>query len=321
MTNAHQYPKVGVLCGGISSERGISLKSGRAVYEGLKAAKVPAQLLTIDTADEQKVLRVIEETGAQIVFIALHGRFGEDGALQAILERRGIAYTGSGSQACRLTIDKIATQRFLHQNGFRIPSNRVVSRRLRIPTDQVAVEIHRWPIVVKPAREGSSFGVSLVSDPGQLDKALTLAFEFDENVLIEDYIEGQEITVGILAGEPLPLVEIRSSHEFFDYQAKYQKGLTEYIVPATLSPEVTQKVQKDAVSIFNLLGCRDFGRLDFICDKEGQPYFLELNAIPGFTETSLLPKAAQQAGIKFPELCRRIVSLAFNRISEVPTNG
>jgi D-alanine-D-alanine ligase len=291
-----RFERVGVLMGGPSAERSVSLRSGAAVANGLRQAG--HNVLEIDVQG-----RCLElPAGLDAVFIALHGEYGEDGTVQAELRDRGVAYTGSGPEASRLAFDKILSKRVLVEHGIPTPRSEVLTRG----------QSHTLPLplVVKPARQGSSFGIHIVTDAGQWSAAFRDALSYGEQVLVETYVEGRELTVGVVGDEVLPVLEIRPSQEFYSYEAKYTKGDTEYLVPAPISAEDAAKCRDAAERTFKALGCSGMGRVDIRLTPRGEPFVLELNSIPGFTETSLLPKAARAAGIEFPALCDRILRMA-----------
>jgi len=308
-----QLGRIGVLMGGDSSERKISLKSGKAIYEALK--KKGCQVFSCEICSSQKdeILSVIKRHDVNIVFIALHGGSGENGTVQGFLEEAGIPYTGTDQQASSLAMNKVATQSLLKEQGVVVPPNKICVKGERISLANILDELKGLPLVVKPSEEGSSIGVSIVYKEEELQEAVHLAFQYGDNILIEKYIEGREMTVGILGEEALPVVEIIPKSKFFDFLAKYEKGKTDYIVPANIPQQVAEKIQKTALEINRILGCRDFSRLDFILNGRNQPFFLEVNTIPGFTSTSLLPMAALQVGYSFDELCLRIIELAVKR--------
>lgn len=292
---------IAVLMGGFSKEREVSLRSGAAVARGLRQAGYKVE--EVDITGPELAL----PENAQAAFIALHGEFGEDGAIQERLEALGVPYTGSGPTASRLAFDKILSKQALLANGIPTPGFEVLSaggcRQMRLPA------------VVKPPRQGSSFGVHRVFREAEWDAALTEALGYNGEVVVEEYIPGRELTVGIVGGQALPVVEIRAPDSNYDYRAKYTRGVTEYLAPAPL-PEATARRCGDlAVRTFEVLGGRGFGRVDFRLREDGALFVLELNTIPGFTETSLLPKAAAAAGLPFTDLCRRIIELA---LAEIP---
>ncbi len=308
-----EFGRVGVLMGGCSSEREISLKSGKAIVHALQEAGCDVSAVELNSFDDSVNQRILREARIDIGFIALHGVYGEDGQIQGLLEKMRIPYIGSGVEASRIAIDKIQTQTRLAKNGISIPEFCVVRRGDGLRLEQVYDMLDRGLVVVKPACEGSSIGIHIVQDRDQLEPAMTQAFEYGPQVLIERYISGRELTSGILGEEALPVVEIRPKTGFFDFQAKYQKGMTEYIVPAQIGPELSREVQGIALQVFKTIGCCDLARIDFIIDQEQRPFVLEVNTIPGFTATSLLPMAAQVIGCDFQNLCLRLLKLAAGR--------
>lgn len=310
---------IGVLMGGISSEREISFKSGRAIVAALEKVPCAVSGIEINTEDEKQIMGLLKEEGVDVAFVALHGKFGEDGGIQEILERGGIPFTGSGAGASRMAMNKALTQKMLKENRLPVPAYGAVSQERMEEKEEIIGKVGGLPVVVKPACEGSSIGITIVHEISQWQKALDAAFHYGGEVLIERYIQGKELTCGILGQEALPVVEIRPRHPFFDFEAKYQKGMSEYIVPAQISSKATQQVQEIAREVFRVMGCADFARVDFILDEEGHPYVLEINTIPGFTQTSLLPMAAQEAGMNFTQLCLRILQMALRRKGHVVT--
>lgn len=303
---------IGVLMGGCSSEREISLKSGTAIYAALTEIGCKAAAVVIESEQERDVVDLITKARVDLAFIALHGRFGEDGTIQAILEKMGIPYTGSGVAASRIAIDKVTTQTLLRKSGLLVADFVVINSGKKSFSPELE-QINTFPVVVKPAREGSSIGITLVHQKSELVKAIETALAYGPQVLIERYIQGRELTVGILGEEALPIVEIKPKASFFDFQAKYQSKTTEYLVPAKLKEPIASKIQQIALQAFRIVGCADFSRIDFILDKEANPFVLEINTIPGFTAMSLLPKAAGAAGYTFPALCLKIIQLAYAR--------
>ncbi len=282
--------------GGFSCERAVSLRSGAAVAAGLRQ-----QGYRVSEVDVRR--RAFNLPAAtEAVFIALHGEFGEDGQLQDWLERRGLPYTGSGPEASRLAFDKALTKRLLQQQGLATPAFEILG-----PGQRRCLDL---PLVVKPVRQGSSFGVHRVLIEKDWPAALADALSYNGEVIVEQFIEGRELTVGLVDHEVLPLIEIHAPENNYDYRAKYTKGLTEYLVPAPLSQQQSELCQDLALRTYQALGGCGLGRVDLRMALDGSVYVLELNTIPGFTETSLLPKAAQCAGYTFPELCGRIMGLA-----------
>jgi len=296
--------KIAVLMGGPSAEREVSLRSGTAVANALVATG--ANVLPIDIKDGAFTI----PTDVDVAFVALHGTFGEDGTLQQMLENSGVTYTGSGPQASARAFDKIAAKQEFLAAGIPTPKYEVV--------DRMHVDSHRltqldFPLVVKPARQGSSVGISIVHEEAEMDGACQIAWEYGDQLLAEEYIPGRELTVGIFDGRALPVVEIKPKHGFFTYDAKYTKGQTDYLVPAPLDPATESRAKLLALSAHDRLGCRDFSRVDLILSETGELFVLEVNTIPGFTETSLVPKAAREAGIEFTDLCARLVQMALAR--------
>ena len=292
-----RFSKVGVLKGGPSAEREVSLRSGAAVAGGLRQAGY--SVVEIDVTAPQLDL----PPGLDGVFIALHGEFGEDGQAQALLEQRGVPYTGSNAGASRASFDKRLSKRAFVDAGIPTPAYELVraAGTTRMPL----------PVVIKPPCQGSTIGIHKVARKSQWAAALRDALRYGDEILVEEYIPGRELTVGILGGEALPVVEIVAPDGWYDYQAKYHgQGRTEYRVPAPLPDSLAQRCRQLAADTFRALGCRGFARVDFRLTDDGRPFVLELNNIPGFTESSLLPKAARAAGIEFPDLCARIMEMA-----------
>ena len=297
------YGKIAVLAGGPSSEREISLKSGRAVYEALKRKSQDVDFIDVDN----KFCEGLKTIGADVAFIALHGKFGEDGSVQAILEELKLPYTGSRVKSSRLALDKAASRELFSKNGLKVPRYRIVKKDTEIGD---ALEDFETPFVVKPQHEGSSIGLSVVGDKAGVKAALDRAFGYGDRVIVEEYIHGREFTVGILEERALPVIEIQTKHNVYDFNAKYTDEETKYIVPAVLGEDEYKGVRECALKAHQLLGCRDFSRVDMRMDNHGDVYVLEVNTIPGMTERSLLPKAALAVGISFEALCMRLVDLA-----------
>ncbi len=310
MSNA--VVKVAVLMGGPSAEHAISLKSGQGVTEALIArgwAVEPVVIPHLLTIEQANVFsrRAIQHSGAEVVFIALHGGFGEDGAIQQVCEDLHVAYTGSGPEASRLGMDKIASRQRFEQAGLCVPTWRVAACQA---SDTLLPHGWSYPVVVKPSDQGSSIGVSLVNTPAEWPGALAAAARVGRHVVLEEFVAGREVTVGILGDEPLPVVEIRPHQPFFNFTAKYTSGATDYQVPADLPSDAAKAVQAAALEAHRVLGCRHLSRADLILTGNGTPILLEVNTIPGFTPTSLLPKAAACIGISYEELCERLVMMA-----------
>ncbi|MEO1767476.1 D-alanine--D-alanine ligase [Thiobacter aerophilum] len=296
-----RFGKVAVLCGGRSAEREVSLKSGGAVLAALKARGVDAH------AFDPLQRPLAELAGFNRAFIALHGRYGEDGTIQGLLELMGIPYTGSGVLASALAMDKWRTKMIWQAAG--IPTPRYALLDADSDFDAVVRELG-LPLMVKPASEGSSIGMSKVVHARDLPAAWELAARHDRLVIAEAFVTGAEYTAGILGERALPLIRLETPRSFYDYDAKYLANDTRYIVPCGLPPEREQALQALALRAFHILGCRGWGRADFIVDEQGTPYFLEMNTAPGMTDHSLVPMAARQAGLSFEELVLRILELA-----------
>ena len=304
-----QRLRVAVLEGGFSSERDVSLKSGAAVERGL--AQAGYHVIPIDVKDSK--IAELDAHDVDVAFIALHGAFGEDGGVQALLESKGIPYTGSGIYASKLGMDKLATKDTLVSNGISTPSYVAIKSHDHMAQHWPWIDKVGFPLVVKPPCEGSSVGTSIVRRPADLATALACCYQHDSRALIEKYVPGRELTVGIVDGEPLPIVEIKPGDDFYSYEAKYRAPDTEYIVEPDMGLELELEIKTTALKAYWSLGCAGFARVDVMLGRDGAPYVLEINTIPGFTERSLLPKAADYAGITFPDLCGRIVRLAIAR--------
>ncbi len=295
---------VAVLMGGPSAEREVSLRSGAAVVRALGQMGTP--VTTVDVSGPDFAL----PAGTDVVFVALHGTFGEDGTVQRILEERGVPYTFSGPEASGLAFDKVRAKRQFVADGVLTPRYEVVERSQQ---DFTRVERLKLPLVVKPCRQGSSVGVTIVRKMSDVPPAVATAGQYDERVLVEQFISGRELTVAVLEDQTLPAIEVRPKHGFFSYEAKYTAGQTDYRVPAVLEDELLKRAQTAARRAHHCLGCRDMSRVDLMLAESGKVHVLEVNTVPGFTETSLVPKAAKAAGIEFPQLCARLVNLALER--------
>jgi len=295
--------KVAVLMGGKSAEREISLKSGTMVLAALKKKGVDAH--AFDPREQR--LEALAAQKFDRVFIALHGRFGEDGTVQGALEYLGIPYTGSGVMASALAMDKWRTKLLWHAAGIPTPPYEL----LGAGGDYAGVASRvGLPLMVKPACEGSSIGMSKVTSADELAPAHELARRYDATVIAERFIEGIELTGAILGGEPLPLIRLETPRVFYDYEAKYFSDDTRYICPCGLPAAQEQRVQQTLLQAFRLLGCSGWGRVDLMLDRRGEPFLLEVNTIPGMTDHSLVPMAARARGISFEDLCVRILESA-----------
>jgi len=292
--------RVTVLRGGPSAEREVSLAGGRAVAAAIRA--LGHVVIEADIApDDLSTL----DTPADIVFPVLHGRFGEDGHLQQILEQRGLAFVGSGSEASRISIDKDATKRKWQAAG--LPTAPWVVAPCR---DGSLPEGLETPCVVKPLGEGSSIGISVCDSAESLKRVLPRAVSEFGRVMVERRLEGPELTVGVLGHQPLPVIRVRPAAGWYDYQAKYERNDTDYILDPDLGRTTCQDVQQLAVKAFEVLGCRHLARIDLIVDRQAGPQLLEINTLPGFTDHSLLPKAAAHAGIPFGRLVEMLLEMA-----------
>ncbi len=300
------FGRVGVLYGGQSAEREVSLMSGEGVHEALCSQGVDAHLF--DTGRNSLVELV--EARFDRVFIALHGRYGEDGTIQGALELMGVPYTGSGPLASSLSMDKIMTKRVWLQHGLPTPGFAV----LQTGEDLSKAAPLGWPLVVKPSREGSTLGLSKVYKAAELKAAYELAADFDEDVLAEQYIRGRELTVAVLGkgaeAKALPVVEIIAPGGNYDYEHKYISNETQYICPAELDDALTSQIQRLAEKAYRALSCEGWARADFMLDQDGQPWLLEMNTSPGMTSHSLVPMSARAAGMSYAELCLAILSTA-----------
>ncbi|MBL7220810.1 MAG: D-alanine--D-alanine ligase [Phycisphaerae bacterium] len=299
-----------VLMGGPSSEREISLLSGAAVAEALETAGHQVTRADISPQD----VTALDREGMDVVFIALHGDFGESGEVQMLCERRGLRYTGSDERASRLGMDKAAAKQILKRGGLTTPDWMIVEEFHS--ADQVA----RWleelppPVVLKPVDGGSSVDITIAADPRQRDAVLEGLLDKYSRAMLERYLPGREFTVGIISNVALPVVEIVPDGEFYDYRAKYDDDAgTEYVLDHGLDEQTVRRMRGDAIKAHRILGCRDLSRVDFILDQDGVPNILEINTIPGFTSHSLIPKAAAAAGISFEKLVDGIAAMAMNR--------
>lgn len=294
--------KIGVMMGGLSREREISLRTGKAILKALLEKGYNACSIDVD----KDVVETLLKKKIEVAFIALHGRFGEDGTIQGLLELMKIPYTGSGVLASALALHKIMAKKVFISEGIPTPSFKEIKK------DEIDKFLDRslsidLPLVVKPAREGSTIGVSIVKSKEELLPALREAGRYDEEILIEKFISGKEITVGILEEIPLPIIEIVPKSGFYDFRSKYTKGETQYIIPARIPREKYLYAQEISLRAFKVLGCTGFARVDLVTDEEGNPFVIDVNTMPGMTETSLFPKAAEFAGIQFGELVERIL--------------
>jgi D-alanine-D-alanine ligase len=303
---------IAILAGGFSSEREISLKSGQAIERGLAKAGYRATLVDV-TGPEIPELSLPFDA----IFIALHGKFGEDGTVQEMLEAAHLPYTGSGPQASRLAMDKLLSKEVFLARHVPTPPYIAAHKSDHPETVTSRADALGWPLVIKPPAEGSSVGITIARDAGEMAAGIDAVFAKSDVALVEKYIKGRELTVGILGCAALPIVEVQPAREFYDYPAKYENSGTQYVPNVELPHQLRERVQASALEAFKALGCRDVARVDLILDDKGHVYVLEVNTIPGFTEKSLLPKAAASAGISFYALCEQIVKFALARSSAV----
>ncbi|MFO7189495.1 MAG: D-alanine--D-alanine ligase [Pseudomonadota bacterium] len=307
----NEFGKVAVMYGGRSAERAVSLKSGEMVLAALRSRGVDAH--PFDPAE--RPLEQLVAQGFERVFIALHGGHGEDGTMQGALEVLGIPYTGSGVLACALAMDKWRTKLLWQSAGVPTPPFEI----LRADSDFEAVAARLGlPIMVKPANEGSSIGMSKVRKAEDLRAAYELAARYDPLVLAEAFIEGIELTGAVLGEEALPLIKLETPRDFYDYEAKYLADDTRYIIPCGLPAEEEAAIRREVLRAFETLGCSGWGRVDLMLDHDGRPYFLEVNTAPGMTDHSLVPMAARHAGISYEDLCLRVLSLASTKSRAQP---
>lgn len=309
MTDNHSLPRVAVLMGGRSAEREVSLNTGTQVAAALEQAGY--EVVRVDAGDDDFVA-TLQQASPDVVFICLHGRYGEDGTMQGLLEILRIPYVGSGVLASALAMEKIMSKHFFAIAGVLTPAH--VAIRRGEPVDSASVTAKLGPkTVVKPTNEGSAIGVTIAHTAEELPAAIEEAFVHDDSVMIEQFIEGVETTVGVLGNEnlqALPTLEIVPEHEFYDYESKYVPGMSKHIVPARITEQQREECEQLAIKAHEVLGCRGMSRTDMIITDDGEIYVLEINTIPGMTSTSLLPDAAAAAGIEFPDLCRRLVEFA-----------
>lgn len=294
--------QIAVFLGGPSAEREVSLKSGAAVAQALRS--LGHAVHEVDPRHGAFTL----PAGLDVVFLALHGTYGEDGTVQRQLETLGIPYTGCGAEASRLAFDKVLTKRLCQAAG-------VPTAAFTVLTSPAASWPMGWqpPVVLKPARQGSSVGLQFLHRVEDWRAALAEAFRFDSEVLMEEKVEGRETTVGILDGQPLPVVEVRPKQGAYDYHNKYTSGATDYFCPAPFDAAATTRIQAAALGAFHAVGGRDYARVDALVRANGDPVVLEVNTLPGMTETSLFPKAAAAAGLSYAALCQKMVKLAMRR--------
>ncbi len=305
MTGKWKGKRVAVLMGGISKEREISLRTGGAISAGL--ARLGYEVVSIDVKGGAELAGRLASEKADVAVVALHGKFGEDGCVQGLLEMIRIPYTGAGVLASSVGMDKVVCKRVAR--GIGIPClPEVAFDSDRDDADAFAAKFAmEMPVIVKPSREGSTINMTIVKKRGDLAQALKTASGSDNRILVEKYIKGRELTVGLINGEALPVLEIAPKSGFYDYASKYTKGMTEYIVPARISDALAQRLKDYSRRIYAEIDCEGTARVDFIAPSDDEAYFLEINTIPGMTELSLVPKAAAHVGMGFDEVCERLL--------------
>lgn len=305
--------KIVVVMGGPSTEAEVSRRSGKAILHALLEKGYQAEALELDPPNFPQQIKA---SGADFVFNALHGKYGEDGIIQGTLDMMGIPYTSSGVMAAAVTMDKVATKRFFMAEGIPTPRAHTYFRfeYCKRNLAQEIIEEFGVPVVVKASSQGSSIGVVIVEQPEELEAALEEAFKYDHEILVEEFIKGRELTVAVWGNEEhqeaLPIIEITTVTGRYDYETKYKAGASAHIIPAPLPAEVSKAVEDIAIRAFAVCGCVGMARVDFMLDELNEPYAIEINTVPGMTETSLVPDAGRAAGIQFPDLCAKILAMA-----------
>jgi len=303
--------KIGVLAGGWSNEREISLRSGKNVYNALKNSGCNAFLIDVD----KNITEVLKKEAIELAYIALHGPFGEDGGIQALLDMLGIPHTGSSVLASALGMNKIMAKRVVMSVGVKTPPFMDITD-YKNQRNSVIEEVG-FPLVVKPKCEGSSIGVMIIENIEELDEIVDESILKYNGIFVEKFIKGREITIGVLSSKyeeiPLPILELKPKKQFYDFEAKYTKGMTDFILPAGFDEITTKKFQNQALLVHNTIGCKGATRTDFIVDENLNPYFLEINTSPGMTDTSDIPAEAKCMGINMEELVIKIVKSAFSK--------
>ncbi len=300
--------KILVLMGGYSEEREVSLRSGAAVLNAL--IKLGYDAISLDLKGSS--LKAIEDHKPDLVFLTLHGKDGEDGTVQGLLELMGIPYTGSGVASSAIGINKILTKKILVYEGIPTAPFTILKNKPSAIELQSLLDLIGLPMVIKAATQGSSIGTYIVRKSDAIMAAIEASFEYGSDVLVEKFIDGTEVTSTVIGNDitqVLPLIEITSANEFYDYESKYTPGMCNHIIPARLSEDTQTIVAKLSEKVYKALGCRGYARVDFIVDNDGNPFVLEINTIPGMTEMSLVPDAARAAGISFEELVEKILIL------------
>ena len=296
--------KIGLVVGGISPEREVALNGGKAVEKALKNLGLKYVKFDLNERTRKDIFGMIKRAKIDVVFMVLHGSYGEDGRLQGGLDMIKVPYIGSDALSSAVAMDKVFTKQILIQNGIPTPAFEEVGKGKKVKEVKVRMKL---PLVVKPVDCGSTIGISIVKTKKELNKALKLAFKYSGKVFVEKYINGTEITVPILNDTALPVIEIIPKTRFYDYKAKYVKGMSTHILPARLPEKVYAKAQELAVKTHMVLGLKDFSRVDFMVGKNNKLYVLEINSLPGLTATSLLPEAARFSGVSFEEMVLKML--------------
>jgi len=292
-----QNKKIGVLCGGISSEREISLKSGKAVYDAIKKSGFKVVLIDVD----KNIAKELIKQKIDVAYVTLHGPMGEDGTIQGMLEIMKIPYTGCGVFSSSASMDKIISKKLFEYANIPTPKWLEVNKKTK------QTESLSYPVVIKPATQGSAIGISIVKNKKEYDKALNLAFKYDLRVLIEKYVKGTEITVSVLNGKALPVIEIIPDGKFYDFKSKYTLGKSKHLIPPRLPKNIILQAQKIGEKVYSEFLCKGICRVDMIVDKNNKMWILETNTLPGMTETSLFPDAARASGMSFEKLVLEIL--------------
>ena len=295
------FGKVAVLMGGDSNERAVSLLSGEAVLHALKRLEIDAEAFDPSSRD------INEIQSYNRAFIALHGRGGEDGSMQAFLKSKNIAYTGSDSLSSAIGMDKLKTKLLWRSLNISTPDFLQVTEKTSYEEIMSAIGV---PFFIKPSNEGSSIGIDKIKNEKQYQDAFLKTSKIDANVIVEKFVDGEEFTVAIVNDKTLPVIKIKPSNEFYDYQAKYIKDDTQYICPSGIEKQKEVSISKEALQAFKIIGCSSWGRVDFMMDKQGRHYFIEVNTSPGMTSHSLVPMAAKELGINFDQLVLEILKTA-----------
>jgi len=303
--------KIGVLMGGVTKEREISLRTGSAISASLK--RMEYNVVDIDVGTD--LIDRLKQERIDVAFVALHGKFGEDGCVQGLLEMMRIPYTGGGVLGSSVGMDKIVCDMLALQLGIPVPREQCFNIKEESPEGFMQRMTIPYPVIVKPSREGSTINITIVKRPEEFLNALKMAAQSDEKIIVQEYLQGKEVTVGLLNGRALPPLEIAPKSGFYDYTSKYTKGMTEYIVPARISEKVTAKISDWSVAIFKVLDCSGAARCDYIVGENERAHFLEINTIPGMTELSLVPKAAAHIGITFDNLVAEILNEAALKVN------